>query len=73
METETFTDETITYRFTNGNQEFSVENVTVRRCVETGEFLFSADTVGHLQQIALANIHPDQLHLTRFQHFPTET
>ena len=37
------------------------------------ESKFSADTVGHLQQIALANIHPDQLHLTRFQHFPTET
>ena len=72
METETFTDQTLTYHFITGDQEFSVENVAVRRCVETGEILLSSETVSQLQKIAFSTIHPDQLHLTRIQHSSSE-
>lgn len=48
---ETFRNETVTYVLDEGGKIIVVENVPARVCVETGERLFSPETVERLQQM----------------------
>ena len=48
---ETFVEREVTYALAMGGKFFIVERVPARVCVETGEQLFSPDTVERLQRI----------------------
>jgi len=48
---ETFVEEKVTYTLEDDGKIFVVENVPARVCVETGERLFSPETVERLQKI----------------------
>ena len=48
---ETFTEKRVTYTLSHAGQFYVVENVPARVCNETGEDLFSPDTVEHLQKL----------------------
>jgi len=48
---ETFVDRQVTYTIEKGGKLFVVENVPARVCVETGEQLFTFETVERLQRI----------------------
>jgi len=52
---ETFTDEFVTYTFEVEGRFVAVENVPARVCRETGERLFTPDTVEHVYQLVWAN------------------
>jgi YgiT-type zinc finger domain-containing protein len=47
---ETFVEQTVTYTLEVDDKFIIIENVPVRVCVETGERLFSPETVERLQQ-----------------------
>jgi len=47
---ETFVEQKVTYTLPMGDKFFVIENVPARVCVETGERLFSPETVERLQQ-----------------------
>ena len=48
---ETFVNKTVTYVLDDDGKIIVVENVPARVCVETGERLFSPETVERLQQV----------------------
>ena len=48
---ETFVDETVTYVLEDNGRIIVVENVPARICVETGERLYSPETVERLQHV----------------------
>ena len=48
---ETFVDETVTYVLEDDGRIIVVENVPARICVETGERLYSPETVERLQHV----------------------
>ncbi len=48
---ETFVQQTVTYLLEKQGKVFVIEHVPARVCVETGERLFSPETVERLQQI----------------------
>ena len=48
---ETFVEQKVTYTLEDVGKIFVVENVPARVCVETGERLFSPETVERLQKI----------------------
>jgi len=48
---ETFVEEKVTYTLEDDGKIFVVENVPARVCVETGERLFSPETMERLQKI----------------------
>ena len=48
---ETFSEQKVTYSVEVGGKLVLVENVPARVCVETGEKLFSLDTVEKLQRL----------------------
>lgn len=48
---ETFLNETVTYVLDEGGKIIVIENVPARVCVETGERLYSPQTVERLQQM----------------------
>lgn len=47
---ETFVERQVTYALEMNGKFFVIEHVPARVCVETGEQLFSPDTVEHLQR-----------------------
>ena len=49
--TETFIERTVTYTLEQNGRIFVIENVPARVCVETGEQLFSPETVEQIQKI----------------------
>jgi YgiT-type zinc finger domain-containing protein len=49
--TETFVERKVTYTVERDGKLFVVENVPARVCVETGEQLFTPETVEQLQRI----------------------
>ena len=49
-QTETFTEENVTYILEKSGKLFVIENVPARVSVETGEQFFSPETVERLQQ-----------------------
>ena len=51
MPNETFVEQKVTYAIEKDGKLFVVENVPARVCVETGEQLFSPETVEQLQRI----------------------
>lgn len=48
---ETFVERKVTYTVEKNGKLFVIENVPARVCVETGEQLFSPETVEHLHRI----------------------
>ncbi|MEZ4770710.1 MAG: YgiT-type zinc finger protein [Caldilineales bacterium] len=48
---ETFVDQTVTYVLEDDGRIIVVENVPARICVETGERLYSPETVERLQHV----------------------
>ena len=56
--TETFVERKITYTVERDGKLFVVENVPARVCVETGEQLFTPETVEQLQRIIREQKHP---------------
>jgi YgiT-type zinc finger domain-containing protein len=55
---ETFRDEKVTYTIEVQGRFVLVENVPARVCVETGERLFSPETVERLQRLIWGSAHP---------------
>ncbi|MGB2925364.1 MAG: YgiT-type zinc finger protein [Limnothrix sp.] len=55
---ETFVDSLVTYMTEIEGKVYIVENVPARVCVETGEKLFSPETVDHLQEIIWGQSQP---------------
>jgi len=55
---ETFINTRVTYALKVGNQFYLIENVPARVCKETGEQLFSPETVEHVYQIISGNTAP---------------
>lgn len=58
---ETYYETNITYTLEREGKFFIIENVPARVCVETGERLFSPETVERLQQIIRENKPPQRL------------
>lgn len=58
---ETYIKTTVTYTFEREGKFYIIENVPARVCVETGERLFSPETVERLQQIIWENQPPQRL------------
>ncbi len=58
---ETFRDERVTYSVELQGRLVLVENVPARVCVETGERLFSPETVERLQRIILGSTRPKRV------------
>ncbi|MBD3242823.1 MAG: YgiT-type zinc finger protein [Chitinivibrionales bacterium] len=57
---ETFVKTRVIYTVKVGDQLYVVENVPARVCKETGEQLFSPETVEHLQQLIAGNTPPQR-------------
>ncbi|MCB0257232.1 MAG: YgiT-type zinc finger protein [Anaerolineae bacterium] len=58
---ETFVDQTVTYVLEDDGRIIVVENVPARICVETGERLYSPETVERLQQVIWGQREPVRL------------
>lgn len=58
---ETFVESKVTYTFELKGKFILVENVPARVCVETGEQLFSPETVERLQQLIWAEKEPQRV------------
>ncbi len=58
---ETFLNETVTYVLDEGGKIIVIENVPARVCVETGERLYSPQTVERLQQMIWEQGEPVQI------------
>ena len=55
---ETMIETTVTYSLEHDGKFYIIENVPARVCRETGEELFSPETVGHIQQTIQSNKKP---------------
>ncbi len=60
---------TITYTLEFEGKFYIIENVPARVCVETGEKLFSPETVEKLQQIIWQDKQPDRVINTQVYQF----
>lgn len=58
---ETYRETTVTYTLEMEGKFYIIENVPARVCIETGERLFSPETVEKLQQIIRKNKTPQRL------------
>ena len=58
---ETFVPEKVTYTIEVDGQLTVIENVPARVCLETGEQLFSAETVERIQQLISGNQKPARM------------
>ncbi|MHB8776138.1 MAG: YgiT-type zinc finger protein [Anaerolineales bacterium] len=58
---ETFVPEKVTYTIEVDGQLIVIEHVPARVCVETGEQLFSAETVERIQQLILNKQKPARM------------
>ena len=58
---ETFVPEKVTYTVEVNGQLTVIENVPARVCLETGEQLFSAETVERIQQLIFGNQKPTRM------------
>jgi YgiT-type zinc finger domain-containing protein len=58
---ETYYETTVTYTIEKEEKFYIIENVPARVCVETGERLFSPETVEKLQKIICGNKPPQRL------------
>lgn len=58
---ETFVEQTITYTLEMDGKLIVIENVPARVCVETGERLFSPETVDRLQQMVWSPPEPKRM------------
>jgi len=58
---ETFVEEKVTYALEIDGQFILVENVPARVSLETGERLFSPETVEHLQRVVWEQRKPDRV------------
>lgn len=58
---ETFVPEKVTYTIEVNGQLTVIENVPARVCLETGEQLFSAETVERIQQLIFSNQKPTRM------------
>jgi YgiT-type zinc finger domain-containing protein len=58
---ETFVPEKVTYTIEVNGQLTVIENVPARVCLETGEQLFSAETVERIQQLIFSNQKPTRI------------
>jgi len=58
---ETFVPDKVTYTFEVNGQLTVIENVPARVCLETGEQLFSAETVERIQQLIFSNQKPTRM------------
>jgi YgiT-type zinc finger domain-containing protein len=58
---ETFVPEKVTYTIEVDGRLTVVENVPARVCLETGEQLFSAETVGRIQQLIFSKQKPSRM------------
>jgi YgiT-type zinc finger domain-containing protein len=58
---ETFVEQTVTYTLELEGHIIVIENVPARVCVETGERLFSPETVERLQQMAWSPPSPKRI------------
>jgi YgiT-type zinc finger domain-containing protein len=58
---ETFVPEKVTYTIEVEGQLTVIENVPARVCLETGEQLFSAETVERIQQLISGNQKPTRM------------
>ena len=58
---ETFVPEKVTYTSEVNGQLTVIENVPARVCLETGEQLFSAETVERIQQLIFSNQKPTRM------------
>ena len=58
MREQTFVEQRVSYTVETGGQLVLVENVPARVCVETGEQLFSPDTVEKLQRLIWSKAKP---------------
>ena len=55
---ETFVEQTLTYALEVDGKFYLIENVPARVCVETGEQLFSPETVERLQRLVWDRVKP---------------
>jgi YgiT-type zinc finger domain-containing protein len=58
---ETFVPEKVTYTIEVNGQLTVIENVPARVCLETGEQLFSAETVERIQQLIFSKQKPTRM------------
>ncbi len=58
---ETFIEQTLTYPLEVEGQFYLIENVPARVCVETGEQLFSPETVERLQRLVWEKTQPARI------------
>ena len=58
---ETFVPEKVIYTVEVNGQLTVIENVPARVCLETGEQLFSAETVERIQQLIFSNQKPTRM------------
>lgn len=61
MHEETFVERKVSYPVEMGGQLVLIENVPARVCVETGEQLFSPDTVEKLQRMIWSQPKPSRV------------
>ncbi len=58
---ETFIERKVSYTLEVDGKFYVIENVPARVCVETGEQLFSSETVERLQQIIRGELQPKRI------------
>ena len=58
---ETLVEQRVTYTLELDGRIIVVENVPARVCLETGERLYSPETVEHLQQMVLGEAEPSRV------------
>lgn len=58
---ETMVEQRVTYTLELDGRIVVVENVPARVCLETGERLYSPETVEHLQQLVLGETEPSRM------------
>lgn len=61
MREETFVEKKVSYPVEMGGKLVLIENVPARVCVETGEQLFSPDTVERLQRLIWSGSKPSRV------------
>ena len=61
MMKETMVDTTVTYTLEYKEKFYVIEHVPARVCQETGEELFSPDTVEHIQRLIKGGKNPDRV------------
>ncbi len=69
---ETFVEKLVTYTVDLDGEIIVIENVPARVCVETGEVLFSPETVEKLQQIVKERREPHRIIQVPVYEFTTE-